>query len=311
LLYYRNNKLQQLVNKTVKSENIDTAVIFSSAMATYVQKLATIRKLIDFVDVDSAKWTQYADNHRWPLSWLYRREGIKLLNFEREMAVQAENSFFVTENETNLFRRMAPECSKITAMCNGVDADFFSPEQVSGSPYQQGELAVVFTGAMDYWPNIDAVSWFDSEILPQLIVKWPNIRFYIVGRSPSAEVQRLAKAESTVVTGTVEDVRPYLRYAKVVVAPLRLARGIQNKVLEAMAIGRPVVTSRECSAAIDAVVGRDLLAASTVEEYVESVDRLLRMPDYSENIGFCARKQVIARYSWDAHLSIIDRHIEK
>jgi glycosyltransferase involved in cell wall biosynthesis len=155
------------------------------------------------------------------------------------------------------------------------------------------------------------VSWFDSEILPQLIVKWPNIRFYIVGRSPSAEVQRLAKAESTVVTGTVEDVRPYLRYAKVVVAPLRLARGIQNKVLEAMAIGRPVVTSRECSAAIDAVVGRDLLAASTVEEYVESVDRLLRMPDYSENIGFCARKQVIARYSWDAHLSIIDRHIEK
>jgi sugar transferase (PEP-CTERM/EpsH1 system associated) len=311
LPYYRNNKLQQWVNKTVKSENIDTAVIFSSAMATYVQKLATIRKLIDFVDVDSAKWTQYADNHRWPLSWLYRREGIKLLNFEREMAVQAENSFFVTENETNLFRRMAPECSKITAMCNGVDADFFSPEQVSGSPYQQGELAVVFTGAMDYWPNIDAVSWFDSEILPQLIVKWPNIRFYIVGRSPSAEVQRLAKAESTVVTGTVEDVRPYLRYAKVVVAPLRLARGIQNKVLEAMAIGRPVVTSRECSAAIDAVVGRDLLAASTVEEYVESVDRLLRMPDYSENIGFCARKQVIARYSWDAHLSIIDRHIEK
>lgn len=311
LPYYRNKKLQQWVNKTVNSESIDTAVIFSSAMATYVQKMATVRKLIDFVDVDSAKWTQYADNHRWPLSWLYRREGIKLLNFEREMAVQAENSFFVTENETNLFRRMAPECTKITAMCNGVDADFFSPEQVSSSPYQQGELAVVFTGAMDYWPNIDAVSWFDSEMLPKLKVKWPNIRFYIVGRSPSAEVQRLANADSTVVTGTVVDVRPYLRYAKVVVAPLRLARGIQNKVLEAMAIGRPVVTSRECSAAIDAVVGRDLLAASTAEEYVEAVDRLLHMPDYSEDIGFCARKQVVARYSWDAHLSIIDRHIEK
>lgn len=310
LPYYRNAGLQAWVTRTLREQRIDAIVIFSSAMAQYVEGVSQIPLLVDFVDVDSAKWTQYAPNHRWPMSWLYRREGERLLAFERSLALRATRLFFVTENESALFCRSAPECTgRVEAMCNGVDAEFFSPDQVLSPPYAEGELALVFTGAMDYWPNIDAVSWFASEVLPQLLQRWPQLRFYIVGRSPAPAVRALA-GERVVVTGTVDDVRPYLRHASVVVAPLRVARGIQNKVLEAMAMGLAVVASRECAGAVDAAPGRDFLTASTVDDYRRQIEYLLQSPARAAEMGKAARQQVLARYSWDAHLSSIDRYLD-
>ena len=309
LPYYRNAGLQAWVTRTLREQKIDAAVIFSSAMAQYVQGVPNLRTLVDFVDMDSAKWTQYAPNHRWPMSWLYRREGERLLAFERSVAQQATHSFFVTENETELFCNSAPECKgRVDAMCNGVNAEFFSPEHALASPYNAGELPLVFTGAMDYWPNIDAVTWFSTEILPQLLQRRPGAKFYIVGRSPTPAVLALA-GEHVVVTGTVDDVRPYLQHAAVVVAPLRLARGIQNKVLEAMAMGVPVVASQECAGPVDAVPERDFLTAGTVEDYVRQIENLLQSPDRSAAMGKAARDQVLARYSWDAHLSKIDHYL--
>ena len=310
LPYYRNAGLQAWVKRTLREQKIDAAVIFSSAMAQYVQGIPNLRTLVDFVDVDSAKWTQYASNHHWPMSWLYRREGERLLAFERSVAQKATHSFFVTENETGLFCRSAPECKgRVDAMCNGVDAEFFSPEHALKSPYKAGELPLVFTGAMDYWPNIDAVTWFSTEILPQLLQRRPDLKFYIVGRSPTPAVLALA-SEHVVVTGTVDDVRPFLQHAAVVVAPLRLARGIQNKVLEAMAMGVPVVASQECAGPVDAVPERDFLTAGTAEDYVRQLESLLQSPDRSAAMGKAARDQVLARYSWDAHLSKIDRYLD-
>ena len=310
LPYYRNAGLQDWVTRTLRDQRIDAAVIFSSAMAQYVHGVARLPTLVDFVDVDSAKWTQYAPNHRWPMSWLYRREGERLLAFERSVAVAATHSFFVTDNEAELFCRSAPECrGRVESMCNGVDAEFFSPEYAMTSPYPAAELPLVFTGAMDYWPNIDAVSWFSTEVLPRLLRRWPGLRFYIVGRSPTPAVQALAN-EHVVVTGTVPDVRPYLQHAVVVVAPLRVARGIQNKVLEAMAMGLPVVASQECAGAVDAVAERDFLTAGTVEDYLRQIEALLQSPERGAAMGKAAREQVLARYSWDAHLSSIDRHLE-
>ena len=310
LPHYRNPALQAWVDRTLREQKFDETVIFSSVMASYVQGTPHLRKLIDFVDVDSAKWTQYASKHRWPMSWLYRREGKHLLAFERSVAMQAERSFFVTDNESDLFCRLAPECAdRVEAMCNGVDADFFSPVHAFPSPYREEDLPVVFTGAMDYWPNIDAVTWFATEMLPQLEQNWPSLRFYIVGRSPTPAVQALARRQ-IVVTGTVPDVRPYLRHAAIVVAPLRLARGIQNKVLEAMAMGLPVVASQECSVAVDAIPERDFLTAGSVPEYLSQIERLLREPERAAAIGLAARQQVLARYSWKAHLSGIDAYLD-
>jgi glycosyltransferase involved in cell wall biosynthesis len=163
---------------------------------------------------------------------------------------------------------------------------------------------------MDYWPNIDAVSWFATEVLPQLLQRWPGLRFYIVGRSPAPAVQTLA-SEHVVVTGTVDDVRPYLQHAAVVVAPLRIARGIQNKVLEAMAMGLPVVASQECAGAVDAVPERDFLTAATADDYLRQIESLLNSPERAAAMGKAAREQVLARYSWDAHLSSIDRYLNE
>jgi sugar transferase (PEP-CTERM/EpsH1 system associated) len=311
LPYYHSASLQTWVDRILREEQIDAAVVFSSVMAQFVQGVPQLRKLVDFVDVDSAKWAQYAANHRWPMSWLYRREGERLLAFERSVASQADRCFFVTDLEADLFRRLAPECAdKVEAVCNGVDADFFSPQHEFPSPFGPDELPLVFTGAMDYWPNIDAVVWFAAEVLPMLQKNWPRLRFYIVGRSPAPAVLELAGSQ-IVVTGTVPDVRPYLRHAAVVVAPLRLARGVQNKVLEAMAMGLPVVASKECAVAVDAVAGVDFLAAGTVREYVGAIESLLSAPARGESLGAAARERVLARYSWEANLSPMDHHLHR
>lgn len=310
LPYYRDSALQAWVKRTIVEQKIDAAVVFSSAMAQYLDTFPRTKALVDFCDVDSAKWTQYAPAHRWPFSWIYRREGERLLSFEREIAASAAHSFFVTDNETELFLRSAPECrGKVSPMCNGVDSDFFSPDHNLASPYAADEIPLVFTGAMDYWPNVDAVKWFAEGIFPQLLARWPALRFYIVGRSPTAAVQELS-SERVVVTGTVPDVRPYLRHASVVVAPLRVARGIQNKVLEAMAMGLPVVVAKGCGEAVDAVPERDLLLADSAEEHVRQIALLLEFPERRASVGAAARRQVVQRYSWDAHLSIIDQHLE-
>ncbi|MBK1679283.1 TIGR03087 family PEP-CTERM/XrtA system glycosyltransferase [Rhodocyclus tenuis] len=315
LRYYRDAALQHWVDGVCQQHAIDAAVIFSSAMAQYVEGMNRLPILIDFVDVDSAKWTQYAPNHRWPMSALYRREGEFLLAYEREMAMRAARSFFVTEAEVALFTALAPECSlRVEAVCNGVDADYFSPDPARASPFAADELPVVFTGAMDYWPNVDAVSWFAREVLPGLRQRQPRVRFFIVGRSPTAEVQALA-GEHVVVTGTVPDVRPYLQHAAVVVAPLRVARGIQNKILEAMAMARPVIASSECAAVVDAVCepaegkAPELISASSAADFIAAIDALLATPDRATAIGEAARARVVARYSWEAHLSRIDPYL--
>lgn len=309
LHYYRSAELQRWVGETVAREGITTAVVFSSSMAQYAQALPGVAMLVDFVDVDSAKWTQYAERHPWPLSWLYRREGRALLAYERRVALESARSFFVTEQEAALFRTLAPECVPVVEpLCNGVDADYFAPDPARASPFAADEQPIVFTGAMDYWPNVDAVQWFVAEMLPALRARWPRLRFHIVGRSPAPAVRALA-GEAVHVTGTVPDVRPYLQHAAAVVAPLRLARGIQNKVLEAMAMARPVVAARPCVEAIAAEPARELLPADAAADYVASLTQLLAAPDEANRIGWAARQRVLQAYSWQAHLGAFGRFI--
>ncbi len=310
--YYRDAGMTAWVEQTRALHKIDATVVFSSAMAQYAplgHSTVDAPTLVDFVDVDSAKWAQYAAQRPWPLSWVYAREGKRLLDFERALVIRAQRSFFVTANETALFQQLAPECKdRIEAIGNGVDANFFSPDAAHTSPFADGQIPIVFTGAMDYWPNVDAVSWFVTDVLPSLIAALPQIRFYVVGRSPTPAVQALASA-AVVVTGTVADVRPYLQYAAVVVAPMRIARGVQNKILEAMAMGRPVVAAQDCVAAIDAVQGAELISASTAQDYVEAIQKLLRQPEQALAVGVAGRQCVVQRYSWAAHLAGIDRYL--
>ncbi|TDP74607.1 TIGR03087 family PEP-CTERM/XrtA system glycosyltransferase [Roseateles toxinivorans] len=310
LPFYRSARLKQWVQQLTQTHQLSASVVFSSTMAQYACDLPQ-PMLVDFVDVDSAKWSEYAPAHRWPMSWLYGREGRKLLAYERQVAERAQESYFVTEKEVTMFRSLAPGLhASVRAMCNGVDADFFSPDPTLASPFSPDELPLVFTGAMDYWPNVDAVVWFVEAVLPRLCERWPNLRFYVVGRSPTPAVLALA-SDKVSVTGTVADVRPFLQHAAAVVAPLRLARGIQNKILEAMAMGRPVVAASHCAAAIDAVAGHDLLQAHEADDYVREINILLEAPGHGNDIGEAARRQVLRSYSWDAHLAGIDAGLAK
>lgn len=308
LPYYRDAGLAAWVKEVVRREGIEGVLVFSSTMAQYARGL-DLPVFVDFVDMDSAKWRDYAPEHRWPLSWLYAREGRRLLAFEREVAAQARAAYFVTEAEVALFRQAAPEVAhKIKPVCNGVDAEFFAPDPVRPSPFEPTELPLVFTGAMDYWPNVDAVQWFAAEMLPALRQRWPNLRLHIVGRSPTPAVRELAGAH-VVVTGTVPDVRPYLQHAAVVVAPLRLARGIQNKVLEAMAMARPVVAASTCLQAIEAEPGMDLLGATQAADYIAAIDELLRNASRRVAMGEAARRRVLQAYAWSARLAALDHDL--
>lgn len=307
--YYRNAALREWVRLTALEERIDACVVFSSSMAQYADGLG-LPMLVDLVDVDSAKWAQYADRHSWPLSALYRREAVRLLHYERDIALRARRTFLVTARETLLFDSLAPECTgRVEALCNGVDADYYQPADSRLSPFATGEKAVVFTGAMDYWPNVDAVLWFAHDMLPRLRVDWPALRFHVVGRNPVPEVRALA-GDGVAVSGTVPDVRPYLQHAAVVVAPMRLARGVQNKVLEAMAMACPVVAASDCVESIGARIGQELLQAADAGGYVAAVDTLLRDPPRAQALGLAARARVLRDFSWGAHLSAIDRHLD-
>jgi sugar transferase (PEP-CTERM/EpsH1 system associated) len=263
---------------------------------------------MDFVDIDSDKWRQYAPTKPWPLSWLYRREGERLLAWERRVAAEFDASLFVSPAEAADFRRLAPQSAgKVGHYHNGVDADYFSPERDYPDPYPAGVRALVFTGAMDYWPNVDAVSWFAREVLPALRAERPDILFAIVGSKPAAEVQALARMPGVLVTGRVEDVRPWLAHAAVVVAPLRIARGIQNKVLEGMAMARTVVATAQALEGIDALPGKEILLAADRESMAAAVGRVL---DVASPLGDAARMKVLRDFAWAGNLARVDQLLE-
>ncbi|MEO8187736.1 MAG: TIGR03087 family PEP-CTERM/XrtA system glycosyltransferase, partial [Burkholderiaceae bacterium] len=310
LRYYRNADLRRWVEATIGEKNIRKAVIFSGAMAQYVERQSDLRVVLDLVDVDSAKWTQFAEQHSWPFSFVYRREGLKLLAVERRAAAQAAATVLVTRGEAELFLRLAPECNgRVQVIENGVDVAYFAPNDDFPSPFAAGEVPIVFTGAMDYWPNIDAVSWFAREVLPRVAQQRSDARFYIVGMDPAPAVRALATNPRVIVTGTVPDVRPYLQHAAVVVAPLRVARGIQNKILEAMAMARPVVVSSAAATGVTALPGVDFEIAANAEDFCRKVVAVTRF-EVGRPMGQQARARIIADYCWERNLSAFGKLLE-
>jgi sugar transferase (PEP-CTERM/EpsH1 system associated) len=306
LPYFRSRALQHWVRRIVRQERIRRAFAFSSPMAQYLADLPQVRSFVDFVDMDSAKWGDYASRRGWPASALYGREARHLLAYEQAVAARAEASIFVTEEETQRFIAATRHCAeRVVTIRNGVDSDYFSPSRSFDDPFHAGERPIVFTGAMDYWPNVDAVVWFAREVLPQLTKADPSIRFYVVGMNPNVAVRALARDAATIVTGRVPDVRPYLRHARVVVAPLRVARGIQNKVLEAMAMAKPVVTTPACAAAISAQAGTELAVAADAETFAAQV-RALMQPERGSEMGRRARARILESYAWPASFARLD-----
>lgn len=307
LPYYRNASLSRWVDETVSRNRICIAVAFSSAMAQFVPPDMPVR-IMDMVDVDSDKWAQYAPTKPWPLSWLYRREAEKLAGWETGVARDFNATLLVSEAEAAQLKRMGPDAgNKIDWFENGVDADFFKPDPARPSPYADGTIPIVFTGAMDYWPNIDAVTWFANEIFPKVRDALPNAMFAIVGSNPSEAVRALGAQPGVWVTGRVDDVRPYVQHTTCAVAPLRLARGVQNKVLEAMAMAKPVIASPQAAEGISARAGEDFMVAENVTDFAAQVVVVCKglYPD----MGARSRARILLAYDWHSNLSRILPHL--
>jgi sugar transferase (PEP-CTERM/EpsH1 system associated) len=313
LAYYRDRGLAGWVHRVMATEKPECAVVFSSAMAQYL--LGAVpppsRVFVDFADVDSEKWAEYAATRGFPAREIYRRESRQLLRFDRHVARQADASIFVTEPEAALFRERAPEVKeKVLVIPNGVDSNYFSPENAGLEPQCVGAPTIVFTGRMDYWPNVDAVVWFSDAVLPRLRNKFPTATFLIVGAQPSATVWALCRRPGIVVTGTVPDVRPYVGYANVVVAPMRIGRGIQNKVLEGMAMARPVIVTPQALEGIDALPERHLLLGRDIDGFVSCVERLMN-PAFAKAVGLAAREWVLREHDWARSLAAYDRILDR
>ncbi|HTH17440.1 MAG TPA: TIGR03087 family PEP-CTERM/XrtA system glycosyltransferase [Magnetospirillum sp.] len=304
--FYRDRRMERWLDALMRKVRPPQGFVFSSQMAQYVTGSRRPARLVcDFCDVDSQKWRQYALRRRFPLRWLYDREGRRLLEFERRAALGADVVLLVSPQERDLFCALAPEAAARThALENGIDADFFSPERLYPIPSSEGGPMAVFTGAMDYWPNVEAMQWFVAEIMPLLRRRAPNFRLAIVGANPVPAVQALARADGVAVIGRVPDTRPWLAHADVVVAPLLTARGVQNKVLEGMAMARPVVATPAAHEGLDAGPGRHLLVADGAQAFADAV---LAAIDGTPRIGAAARSQVVGRYGWAARFAALDR----
>ncbi len=312
LAYYRHRRLQAWVDALLARGAIERVLVFSSSMAQYVENAsgAGLRRVLDFVDMDSDKWRQYAPARLWPLSWVYAREAARLFAYERRCASRFEASVFVSQAEARFFCEHAPEtAARVSTVENGVDTDYFLPARDYANPYGPQERVLVFTGAMDYWANVDAVTWFAQEVHPRIRATVPSARFYIVGAHPTAAVQALAARDGVHVTGAVDDVRPYLAHAHAAVAPLRIARGIQNKVLEAMAMGRAVIASPQAADGLRLSVELQSMVCRDAEAMATRAVSLLNCGD-SEEVGARAREWVVRHYRWSENLRRIERLLE-
>jgi sugar transferase (PEP-CTERM/EpsH1 system associated) len=306
LSFYGSRELQGWVRDTVERECPNAVLVFSGVMGRFVRGLLPdhVPVVFDAEDVDSEKWRSYANSARWPLSWLYRREADKLLAYEREMAASTSVSIFVSEEEADLFRSLVPESAeKVHFRTQGVDSAYFDPSIEMENPYDPGQKVLVFTGAMDYRPNIEAVTWFCDNVLTVIQEEEPDFLFCIVGMKPSDEVQQLGNLPGVRVTGGVPDVRPYLSHAMAACLPLQLARGIQNKVLEAMAMTLPVLATENALVGIIDHPGVLSYVANTADDMSRLALEILSRPRQVNSAG---RACVLEHYNWDTNL----KHME-
>ena len=295
---YGSRALQRWVDRVLAEQAIDAAIVFSSSMAPYLMGRGIAKAtLFDMVDVDSDKWRQYAKTATPGLAQLYAREAYKLLALERAAASAFALTYLVSPYEADSFAALAPGArARIRALSNGVDLDFFRPGGFP-TPFPAGVTPIVMTGRMDYWPNVDGATWFAQTVMPLLKAKIANAHFYVVGAGAAKSLGALAGADVTV-TGEVADMRPYIAHAAAAVAPLRIARGVQNKVLEAMAMAKPTVATTAASRALNVQSGEHLYIADEPQAFAEAV-AMAALDAGRDRIAANGRDYVAQNHEWD------------
>ena len=301
--------LAEFVRATLATRPITAIYVFSGQMGQYVPADFAGRVIADFVDVDSAKFDAYAQDGHWPRRWIVAREGVLLRAEEARLAERAHASLLVTADEAELFAARLPAGSpartRVGVLPNGIDTVLYDPMDVVAEPAMLAFPGprLIFTGQMDYAPNVAAVVRTARRIMPLVREEFPAASFHIVGRNPVRAVAALEGVNGTHVWGKVADVRPFLAAGDLAIAPLEIARGVQNKVLEAMAMALPVVVSPAAASGIDAVDGQHLAIGDSDTELAGRTIALLSDAAAARALGLAARRFVVDNYSWDSALS--------
>lgn len=307
LPYFYSPKLKKVIDELLKKESFDLILVHSSSMAQYVIDYSGIPKIMDFVDVDSDKWRQYSIYSNLPFSLVYHLEWLRLKKYEIAIGNSFEHCIFTSKFEEEIFKKyINNEQIPITIVPNGVDFEYFKPTTQAYEPN-----TLILTGKMDYFPNVDGALYFSHHILPLIREDIPDVKFYIVGLAPTKAIQKLGKDKNIIVTGYVKDVRPYLQKASVCVVPLRIARGIQNKILEAMAMGLPVVTTSKPFEGINATPNQDLFVEDNPYEFAKRTIELLKDAELRNKVSLLARKKVVETHNWSVNIQRFNEIIEK
>ncbi|WP_133470507.1 TIGR03087 family PEP-CTERM/XrtA system glycosyltransferase [Paraglaciecola marina] len=307
--FYSKN-LQQTFDKLVKNKKFDAIVCTASSMAEYIFKSHWLAEnpcpalLMDFMDLDSDKWRQYSERSTLPMKWVYQRETRLISKFEINIAERFDACFFITNTEKELFNKGAPNTDNIFAVENGMDTQTFKPALL---PIHSEQPVLLFTGVMNYAPNVDAVVWFVENAWSQVLAKWPEAKFYIVGMSPSDKVNNLSKQKGIIVTGFVDDILPYFHQATIFIGPFRIARGVQNKVLQAFACGIPVISTKMGAEGIRCKDKESILLANTPEDFINEIATLTLDKALSQKIAGNALAIIQQHYAWEGVLAPFDR----
>jgi polysaccharide biosynthesis protein PslH len=302
--YGGNARLMRWIAETIEAHHPSHALVSGVAMASYLENYRLHTRAVDMVELASEKWRQRAEQSRWPLSDFYWWQERALLAREMRAASRFDHTFFASAAEMNLFARRAPRApAHLIALRSGVDHEYFRPGLDCPNPYPTGRKIVAFSGALDYPPNVEGVSWFASEVMTMLRHRFPTIDFWIVGDHPVHAVRALARRDIHLARPGA-DVRPYLAHADAVVAPLRVVRGIENNVLEGMAMGKPVIATPAALDGLHLVLGEEILCSASAPGFATCVATALG--GRATTIAELGRKRVVADYGWEAALRPLD-----
>ena len=303
--YFYSGELQKKVNQLLEKQKFDLIVVFSSSAAQYVEHVTDTAKMLDFCDMDSQKWLAYVDYKKWPISAGYALEGRKLEADEKRLAKKFDLCSCATDFEVETLDSYGTGVAS-GYFPNGVDSDFFKPIDVD---YQKNSIC--FVGRMDYYPNEVCIINFCHEVLPIIREHYPDVTFKVIGAAPPQSVLKLNELPGVLVTGTVDDIRIHVQSCQVMVAPLVIARGTQNKILEGMAMGLPVVSSHLAARGVDAVVGDHILAATRPEDYAKEIMSLFADPERQKKFSKNGRARVLSHHSWQRGMDLMSTCIDR
>jgi sugar transferase (PEP-CTERM/EpsH1 system associated) len=303
--YFHSPQLAQRIDALLAGTRFDLIFVHCSSVAPYVENVRGTPKILDFGDMDSQKWLEYARFKPFPLSLGYRLEGAKMERAEKRLARRFDLCTATTRAEWETLESYRTGVAS-DWFPNGVDSEYFAP---GGQDYDADTIS--FVGRMDYYPNQECMFDFCARTLPLLHARRPALKLVIVGADPSPRVRRLARLPGVSVTGSVADVRPYLHRSALMIAPLNIARGTQNKILEAMASGVPVVTSRVAAGGVDAAAPEHFLVASSPQEYAAAILRILDDRAERERLSRAGRARMLSHHAWDRSMQRLDAIIER